>query len=104
MFFNQGACYIPELVNSVADSVPLVPLDPGSGKGKKIKICSGIRDEHPFWVKLKYFNYLMRIRTRDPESFWPWIRDGKIRIRDKQSRYATLLCKERLNVILKILE
>ncbi len=30
------------------------------------------------------------MRIRDPESFWPWIRDGKIRIRDKHPGSATL--------------
>ncbi len=29
-----------------------------------------------FWVKKpKYLNSLMRIWIRDPESFWPWIRN-----------------------------
>ncbi len=32
----------------------------------------------------------MRIQIRDPESFWPWIRDGKIRIRKKHLGSATL--------------
>ncbi len=27
----------------------------------------------------------MQIPVRDPESVWPWIRDGKIRIRDPGS-------------------
>jgi hypothetical protein len=31
------------------------------------------------------------IRIRDPESLWPWIRNGKIRIRDKHPVSATLL-------------
>ncbi len=38
--------------------------------------------------------------NRDPESFWPWIRDpgsrirdGKIGIRDSHPRSATLLCR-----------
>jgi hypothetical protein len=30
------------------------------------------------------------MRIRDPESFWPWIRDGKIQIRDKHTGSATL--------------
>jgi hypothetical protein len=38
----------------------------------------------------------MRIRIRDPDSFWPWIRDGKIRIRDKHSGYATLILTSKL--------
>ena len=33
----------------------------------------------------------MWIRIRDPEPFSPWIRDGKIRIRDKHPGSATLL-------------
>jgi hypothetical protein len=33
----------------------------------------------------------MWLRIRDPESFGPWIRDGKIRIRDKHPGSATLL-------------
>jgi hypothetical protein len=32
----------------------------------------------------------MRIRIRDPESFLSWIRDGKIRIRDKHPGSSTL--------------
>ena len=32
----------------------------------------------------------MWIRIRDSESFRPWIRDGKIRIRDKHLGSATL--------------
>jgi hypothetical protein len=30
----------------------------------------------------------MQIRIRDPESFLPWIRDGKIRIRDKHPQHC----------------
>jgi hypothetical protein len=33
----------------------------------------------------------MLIRIRDPESFGPWIRDGKIQIWDKHPGSATLL-------------
>ncbi len=33
----------------------------------------------------------MRIRIQDSESFWPWIRDGEIQIRDKHPGSATLL-------------
>ncbi len=32
----------------------------------------------------------MQIRIQDPKSFRPWIRDGKIRIRDKHHSCATL--------------
>jgi hypothetical protein len=54
---------------------------------------SGIRDEHPgsyfrelrniFFglIILKFFD---AIRFLDPGSFRPWIRDGKIRIRDPE--------------------
>jgi hypothetical protein len=31
------------------------------------------------------------MRIRDPESFWPWIRDGIIQIRDKYPGSATLI-------------
>jgi len=52
-----------------------------------------------FW-DLKYLHCLMWIRIRDPESFLPWIRDGKIRgsgIRDKHPGSATLtVCCELL--------
>ncbi len=43
----------------------------------------------------------MRIRIRDPESFWPWIPDGKIRIRDKHPGSATLLPRFRNVISLK---
>ncbi len=50
---------------------------------KKIRI----RDEHPrsFFRELRdsLQGYLTRIRFREKEYFWPWIRDGKVRIRDK---------------------
>jgi hypothetical protein len=77
-------------------------LTPGSGMGTKSRSGSGIRirDEHPgeyfrelrnsFLVK----NTLMQIRIRDSESFWPWIRAGKIRIRDKHPGAAALTCTE----------
>jgi hypothetical protein len=35
-------------------------------------------------------NSLMRSQIRDPESFWPWIQNGKIRIRDKHPGSATM--------------
>jgi hypothetical protein len=54
--------------------VPFLPLDPGSGMGKKSGTGIRIQDEQPrsyFWIfGLKYLKYFMRIR------------DGKIRIRD----------------------
>ncbi len=53
---------------------------PGSGMDKKSRSGFGIpRALKQFFL---YLNSLMRIRIRDPESFFHWIRDGKIRIRD----------------------
>ncbi len=66
---------------------------------KKSRSGSGIRDERPGWyfrelrnnlLGQKYLNSLMRIRIRDPKYFWPWIRDGKTRMRDKHPGSATL--------------
>ncbi len=37
---------------------------------------------------LKYLNFLDA--DTDPGSFWPWIRDGTIRLRNKHPRSATL--------------
>jgi hypothetical protein len=75
------------IADSVADrdSGPGTVLILGSGirirDGKKsgsgIKSGSGMNN---FWVKiLKFFD-----ADPDPESFRPWIRDGKIRIRDPE--------------------
>ncbi len=66
------------LVSSGADpgSSAFWPLDPGSGMGKKSR--SGIRIG-------------MRIRIRDPDSFWSRIE--KIRIRDKHPGSVTPLMR-----------
>ncbi len=66
---------------------PFDPLDPGSGMGKKSRSESGIiildhiseSLETFSWVK--FLNSLLRIRIRDPESFWPWFRDPGLKIR-----------------------
>jgi hypothetical protein len=42
------------------------------------------------WVK-KYFNSLKRMRIRDPESLKAWIRDEKLRIRNKYPGSTALL-------------
>jgi hypothetical protein len=42
------------------------------------------------FLGLKYLYSLMRIRIQDPESFSPWIRDGKIWIRNKHPGSAIL--------------
>jgi hypothetical protein len=40
------------------------------------------------------------MRVRDPESLRPWIRDGKIQIRDRRSGSATLInTKDKKNFI-----
>jgi hypothetical protein len=83
-------------------------LTPGSGirgswMGKKSRSGSGIWNGHPgsYFQELrnnflgyKYLNSLMRIRIRDPRSgsflTLEWIRDGKIRIRNKHPGSATL--------------
>ncbi len=74
-------------------------LTPGSGVGKKkTRSGSGIRiwDENPgtyfqelrnIFCLFKYLNSVMRIRIRDPESFYPGIRDRKCRIRDPEFFY-----------------
>ncbi len=41
----------------------------------------------------------MRIRIRNPKSLWPWIRDGKLRIRDKPPGFTILF----LSLPIKIL-
>ncbi len=70
----------------IRDPVPFWPLDSGSGMGKKSRSGSGMNIpdhiseslETIFWGKIhKFF-------VADPRSFWPWIRDGKIPIRDPQ--------------------
>jgi hypothetical protein len=58
---------------------PLI-RDPGwtkkSRSGSRMNIPDHISEslETIFWVK-NTLNFLMRFRNRDPESFWPWIRD-----------------------------
>ncbi len=87
----------PVLWIRIRDPVPFWPLDPGWVKIQDPNPGSGIgglnkpdhiskSSETIFWVK----NTLMWIRIRGPESFWPWIREGKIRIRDKHPGYVTL--------------
>ncbi len=49
----------------------------GSRSGMNIPDHISESSETIFWVK-KNIKSLMRIRIRDPESFWPRIRDGKI--------------------------
>jgi hypothetical protein len=50
-----------------------------------------IRDEHPgpYFQELTNIFFGLKILTffdADPRSFWPWTRDGKIRIRDNRIR------------------
>ncbi len=62
----------------IRDPMPFWPLDPGSGRGKKIKIR--IRDEHPgsYFRELKTIFWgleILKLFYADLESFWPWIWD-----------------------------
>jgi hypothetical protein len=44
-----------------------------------------IQDEHPrlfFSIETVFGLKILNFVDADPESFWPWIRDGKIWIRD----------------------
>ncbi len=61
----------------------------GSGSGIRCFLTpgSGIQDEHSsdsletvFWVKNTHLNSLKWMQIWDPGSWWPWIRDEKIRI------------------------
>jgi hypothetical protein len=84
------------IINSGADPGSGAFLTPGSGMGKKprsgINIPNHISKslETIFWVKIFKFLYA----EADPGTFWPWIRDGKIRIRDKNPASTTLIIKE----------
>ncbi len=68
----------------IRDLVPFWQLDPGWVKSPR----SGFRiwDEHPgsYSTSLEtiFFVNKTKFSDADPEFFWPWIRVGKIRIRD----------------------
>ncbi len=68
--------------HSVADPDPgsgaFWPLDPESGLGKKSRAGSGMNIPD---YNSESLNNFLGVDV-DPESFWPWIRDGKIRIPD----------------------
>jgi hypothetical protein len=74
---------------SVADPDPgsgaFLPLDPGSGSdirdGEKSGSVSGMNIPNNFSESLQTVLGLKILKFFDanPESFWPWIRDGKIR-------------------------
>ncbi len=85
---------LPMIKYSVADPgprdpVPFWPQAPGSGSEMNNNIPDHISESLETIFRLKILKSLMRIR--DPESFWPWIRDGKIRIRDKHPGSATVI-------------
>ncbi len=91
----------------IRDPVPFWNLDPGcvkkSRSGSRMNIPDHISEslETIFWVKiLKFFD-----ADTDPESFWPWIRNGKTRswIQDKHPGSATLTpVFKRLNQIQRV--
>jgi hypothetical protein len=64
--------------------VPFLPLDPGSVMGKKSRSGSGMNIPRAWkqFFGLKILKFFDSAGIRDPECFWPGIRDGKIRIRD----------------------
>ncbi len=66
--------------------------DPGSRSGMNIPDNISESLEIIFWVK-NVGTYILDsfMRIRDPDYFWPWIRDRKFRIRDKHPGSATLL-------------
>jgi hypothetical protein len=98
MFLPDPDFYPSRIRNTALHGKMLRIRDSESGMGKKSKSGSGIclRDEMNipdhisesletiFWVKNRYSNSLMWIRLRDPESFYPLIRDGYIPIWDPQ--------------------
>ncbi len=74
---------------------------------KKVIITLWIRDEHSgsyfrelinnyFGLIILILKSFMWIWIRDPKSFWPWIRDGNIRIRDKHPGSATMVMNNRV--------
>jgi hypothetical protein len=85
----------PVLRIRIRDPVPFLPLDPGSGMGRKSASGSGIRYEQPgsyflelrnhfFGVKiLKFFDANPGSGIRDEDSSDPGSGMEKIRIRDK---------------------
>jgi hypothetical protein len=81
------------------DSVPFWPLDTSWVKNQDpdpgwtsliIQYFRALRNNFLVWKYQYWKNSFMRNRIRDAESFWLWIRDGKIRIRDKHPGSATL--------------
>jgi hypothetical protein len=41
------------------------------------------------------------MRIRDPESFFPWIQDGKFCIRDKHPGSATLIARCEITMVFR---
>ncbi len=86
--FSRGEfCWTIPLTSVVdPDPVLCLPLDLGSGMGKKSRSGYEIWDEHPgfYFQELrnnflckKYFQFFDVFQIWDPGSFRPWIRDGK---------------------------
>ncbi len=75
-----------KVTNSVADPGAVVFLTPGSGMGKKSRSRSGMNIPYHISESLKQLCDV----DPDPGSFWPWIRDRKIRIRDKKKPFPKL--------------
>jgi hypothetical protein len=102
---SQGASKrkLCEHMRGVVDPNSGAFLTPGSGILDPwwVKDMIRIQDEHPGsyfrelrnnFLGYKYLNFFLRIRIRDPESFWPWIRDEKFvsGIRNKHPGSAKL--------------
>jgi hypothetical protein len=71
-------------------SVPFLHLDPGSGMGKKSRSVSGMNIPDHISESLETIFLVKKFLNVDPESFLPWIRDGKIRNRDTHPGSTTL--------------
>ncbi len=83
-------------LTSVADLGSGAFLTPGSGmvknqSGSGMNILDHFSENLEKFLGLKTLNkFLIRIRDAGSGIFWPWIRDGKIRIRDKHPGFTTL--------------